>query len=616
MENTFSKFTQFAKLEETDKGPIVWGIATLEAPDLDNEVCQYDDAVDAYKSWSDATFARTSKAGQELSLGNIRLQHGLEIGGKVTKIEYDDADKRILLGTQPFNDDILSDLRKGYYTGYSQGGSYAWRKCSDCGKSLTLQQANNYCPACKKNVTVLFGLKRISEVSYVDSPATGVGFEHVKSDGTRSVVKFAKRSELMAAGLQLTAEKIEQIAAQIRKDEAKTKRVASVSLTVERFAYVGDADKTSTWKLPIDFPGDDEKTKKHIRNALARFGSTKGIPDDKKAEVKAKIVAAAKKHGIDVDDEGNTKAVRDFIEAATAKATGAGFEKGLYAVGRLADVLQTMAYLYSDAVYEREMEGDDSEVPEDLKDVLEHLIEIFIASATEEAKELAANKADINKGGATMTPEEKDALEKAAKKSLATHFAKSAVHHEKLAKAHHEQAEAHDSMCDECKADGGESGSELHKALGKVHKSQSAFHTKCAKAHESQAEHLNKMAESHDKEEAEKTVKAEREASGPAAVQKNDSADDFATRLARKAEDELLNDPAFLAKVKAAKEEALLNGIVDKTITDEIQKRRETTLAPDGVKLTDASGLRVVQRTTDTSFKLATSGPAASDAGI
>jgi hypothetical protein len=604
----FLKFAQFAKVQEQPDGSVmVWGIATLEEPDLDAEICDYDAAKSAYEKWSEAAKARTEGAGQEVSLGNIRLQHGLDIGGKATDIEYDDDNKRIMLGSVPLNDQILADIRKGYYTGYSQGGSYAWRKCTECGKNLTLQQANNYCPNCKKSVSVLFGLKRVSEVSYVDSPCTGKGFDYVKSDGTKQFVKFAKRGERV----ELTQEQIDQIAAQVKKAGAKTKRVSGADLTADCFAHIGDAEKTETWHLPISVPGNAaEPAKTLIRKSLKQFHDA-AIPDDKKASIKAKLVAAAKAAGIDVDDAGNTKACRAFIAAAEKAATGK-VEKGLYQVGRLADVLQTLSWLYDDSVIERDIEGDESEVPDDLKGVLERLVEIFIASATEEARELAAKKADTTqKGGATMTPEEKDALEKAAKKSLAAHFAKSAVHHEKMAKAHHEQAEAHEDMCEACKAD---EGSDLHKALGKFHKSAAANHEKMAKAHDGHAEHLNKMAESHDKEEAEKTVKAERGAD-PAPVTKVAEPGDFMTKATQKAEAELLADPEFMKKVKAKREEALLSSIVDKTVADEVSKRRDTTLAPDGVTLPSATNLRVAPRDADT-FKLSSTAGPASDAGI
>lgn len=86
------------------------------------------------------------------------------------------------------------------------------------------------------------------------------------------------------------------------KSDAPTKSVDGVDLTAESFAYVGDPKKTETWKLPINFPGDKEKTQAHIRNALARFSQTQGIPDTERDAVLSRIKAAAKRNGIDVSD--------------------------------------------------------------------------------------------------------------------------------------------------------------------------------------------------------------------------------------------------------------------------------------------------------------------------
>ena len=88
---------------------------------------------------------------------------------------------------------------------------------------------------------------------------------------------------------------------------AKTKKVDGEDLGPGAFAWVGDANDPKTWKLPIKF-STEEKTKSHIRNALARFGQTQGIPADKKAGVWKKIVAAAKKHGIEVSDSDSLRA--------------------------------------------------------------------------------------------------------------------------------------------------------------------------------------------------------------------------------------------------------------------------------------------------------------------
>ncbi|MDE2022395.1 MAG: HK97 family phage prohead protease, partial [Patescibacteria group bacterium] len=69
-------------------------------------------------------------------------------------------------------------------------------------------------------------------------------------------------------------------------------------LRADDFAYVGDPKETDTWKLPIH---DAD----HARNALARFSQTIGIPEAEKARALAKIVAASKRFGINVDEDRN-----------------------------------------------------------------------------------------------------------------------------------------------------------------------------------------------------------------------------------------------------------------------------------------------------------------------
>lgn len=89
----------------------------------------------------------------------------------------------------------------------------------------------------------------------------------------------------------------------------RTKMVGGKSLSASAFAFVGDPNDTSTWKFPVH---DAD----HARNALARWGQHKGIPADKEAGVYAKIVAAAKKFGIEVAETDAAKAARSNAENA------------------------------------------------------------------------------------------------------------------------------------------------------------------------------------------------------------------------------------------------------------------------------------------------------------
>ena len=88
---------------------------------------------------------------------------------------------------------------------------------------------------------------------------------------------------------------------------SRTKRVDGEDLTADCFAWVGNREKTASWKLPIKF-STEAKTKRHIRNALSRFSGTKGIPSEERPKVWKRITAAAKKHGIKVSEEDSKRA--------------------------------------------------------------------------------------------------------------------------------------------------------------------------------------------------------------------------------------------------------------------------------------------------------------------
>ena len=72
--------------------------------------------------------------------------------------------------------------------------------------------------------------------------------------------------------------------------KVRTKTVDGKALPASAFAFVGSADDTSTWKLPVH-------DKAHADNAAARLNQTAGIPADKKDAVEGKIKAAQKKFG-------------------------------------------------------------------------------------------------------------------------------------------------------------------------------------------------------------------------------------------------------------------------------------------------------------------------------
>lgn len=107
----------------------------------------------------------------------------------------------------------------------------------------------------------------------------------------------------------------QQIAARFSGSTSHTKRVDGENLTSNAFIYVGDEEKTDTWHLPWHF-AEEEKTKSHLRDALARFDQTE-IPASEKPAARAKLVRLCKEHGITVADK-DKKAAKALARLAAA----------------------------------------------------------------------------------------------------------------------------------------------------------------------------------------------------------------------------------------------------------------------------------------------------------
>lgn len=419
----YRKFVPFAKVDEAKRE--VSGIVTAEVPDKEGETCDYFGSKPYFQSWS----SEFEKATNGKSCGNLRLMHTLTVVGKGLAIDFRDDVREIHMTFKVTDDKAWSDVQEGVLTGFSQGGKYV--KSPDANGRYTASP---------------------SEVSLVDNPCLGVcHFAYVRSDGAvemRKVRDHALTTEDSASVNQnagaagtgttdvakaayslppitleqclraargedplLTDEQIEAFetfAALIEKGKGKTKRVAGEDLPASAFAYVGDKDDTSTWKLPIKF-STEEKTKSHIRNALARFNQTEGIPAGERAKVLARIKAAAKKHGIDTEDSGDKEKAADALELV--KAANAEVAKGMFDVSRFAELLSQLKFIQDMAQFEAEIEDDGSTVPADLLAQLKELCRVFLAMAEEEVEELTAEK---DENGAVMALSAAAAMQKAS----------------------------------------------------------------------------------------------------------------------------------------------------------------------------------------------------------
>jgi len=430
----FEKFVPLTKIEEQGDGTLhVFGTVTAEQPDLENEVCDYAGTKPLYQAKVTAMFKLTSAVdGMTPSLMPMREMHQLKAVGAGRSIEFDDAAKTIKMGFHVVDPTTVAKFRAGVLVGFSQGGVYVGDVVPDPVHA-----------GCKRYVA------DPQEVSAVDTPCLPSALVETMKGRTVTLTKANGVTEQVPLQImpvdQARLVKAEREIAELREllKEKKTKRVDGVDLTASCFAHVGDPDDPETWKLPINFPGDDEKTKSHIRNALARFEQTEGMSAEEKKAAKKKIMAAAKEHGIDVDES-----AKAAIAQACAKIA---MQKGLYEVGWLGDLIESLHWLCLQTEFELDMEDDGSKVPAEMRDAWLALIEQFKAMAVEEADELAAQ------GGAKgMKITDQAGLTKAAK-TLHEHLEK----HMEMHKALHEKIEgalakdhpimkAHSAMIDHC----------------------------------------------------------------------------------------------------------------------------------------------------------------------
>ena len=410
----YSKFIPFIKVDATKRE--VWGIVTAEVPDKEDEVCDYEKSKPYYK----AVIDEMAKATDGKNFFPLREMHQLSAVGKGIGFEFRDVDKEIFMGFKVVDDDAWRKIDEGVYTGFSQGGSKVSEEPDPVYKGCMRYVANP------------------SEVSVVDNPCLGVAhFTYVKADGSVELRKFKKTEDAITVSLTRLGAMIDKAlagkAGPISFIKGKTKRVAGEDLPSSAFAYVGDPEDTSTWKLPIKF-STDEKTKSHIRNALSRFNQTQGIPAGERSKVYQRIVSAAKQHGIDVSDEKalisrihkclRTAArihVNRILRAAPFGSVAGTLalaklrpnvqvldddlgrlQKGMYEVSRLAQCVNEVGYLVYAVCNEQQWEGDeDSPLPEMLASNVNSLMDSLLSMVKEETDEMREEIAMRMKAGET-----------------------------------------------------------------------------------------------------------------------------------------------------------------------------------------------------------------------
>lgn len=493
-----SEFVKFSRLMKVDEAThSVWGIVTSESVDSDNEICDYEGAKEAFTIWSEEFVRRTTLSGADVSLGNLRIQHSLTIGGKATKIEFNDTDKQVWLGAVPVNDDVWDMLKGGYLTGFSLGG-----------RAVKTKREGDYTRFWPK----------ISEVSFVDNPACPDAlFQYVKLNGSMELRKFRTKADPdkllddIAAAAQRTTADFSTAVNALKGDKGDT------STMNKAVKYLVTEDDGTT-HLP--YTKDDGKPNRRLCSAAwaALHDGYRGnkYEGPKKSEVISRLKSIYEDQGWDLPGK---KAAKDraTIKAALVKSFSSHpVLKSMYSISTLASLLQDLMYLRMSSLYEADYEDDDRdlEIADSIALSIEQLSQVLKDMVEEETSELTPARKASNallstqgdnhmvKSQTSLTDEEIDQLAKAGH-TMKAHFHKAAAHYEKSATAHLKMAESHTA-----EAESNKSLHEQHKAAGskddhfeKAHNHFKAMASECMKLHKSataMSEHCKAMADKQD----------------------------------------------------------------------------------------------------------------------
>ena len=262
---------------------LVIGRAAQEVPDRSGEVMDYATAVPAFRAWSDEQ--RAASGGK--SVGNLRAMHGSVAAGKITDIDFNDADKAVDIIAKVTDDAEWSKVLDGVYTGFSIGGSYA--------KRWQDGDLTRYTPA-------------ISEISLVDRPAipTACIAELVKANGS------SRKLVLKGADMTTTARTATDTAS-----AARTPGLPPYGVD-DRRAMAASGEALPDGSFPI-------RTRQDLKNAIAAYGRAR----DKLAarrHIAARALALGASDLVPDDWDGTAAAPADS-SALAAAAPSAGLRK-------------------------------------------------------------------------------------------------------------------------------------------------------------------------------------------------------------------------------------------------------------------------------------------------
>jgi phage head maturation protease len=205
----------------------------------------------------------------------------------------------------------------------------------------------------------------------------------------KSVIKGIKLYEVSLVDRPANPEAMITVVKALRTDEDDVEELADIldegSISPRDILALVKAAKNSTVVLETTSDGIAV-----VKSAAPKAEEAAKSTAETQAEAD-KVAATELPAGATASGFPNTVPAEAIPEAAAAKTAKRGkLRKSMYSVSNFAGLLQSLAYLCSDADWEKEMEGDDSTVPDQLSAWIASGLEVFRSMATEEVEELIA----------------------------------------------------------------------------------------------------------------------------------------------------------------------------------------------------------------------------------
>lgn len=284
-------------------------IGADETPDIDGEIFDYNGSKPYILAWSGDAETTTKAAGQEISYGNVRAQHGAkgseQAAGKFYEpLDFDDKEKCIKTHVEVVDADAIKKVLKGVYRGLSIKGALVGKKWKD-GKY------DRY-------------IVNPTEFSLVDKPANpNAKITIVKADGSKEVIEPEESAISKAATIlhEMSPEEVKELITMATEIE---KAAAIEKMKAARKAH----DQAGACLSGYCGHGDVAECAEKVAEAHGKVMEAFGDSDKKTAKKAATTEEAEKAAALEVQ-----KAAEEIAKAAAAKEP--------VTLGKLSEMIKT-----------------------------------------------------------------------------------------------------------------------------------------------------------------------------------------------------------------------------------------------------------------------------------